>query len=84
MFMTFRLADRVSPTALQTLLARWSETPFISYYSPEEMLDIAHAAGFSSARHISPADLTTRYFTRRIDGLRLPSAEHLLLARVSA
>ena len=62
--------------------ARGSGTPFLSHYAPEEMLDMCRAAGFSSVTHVSPDDLTQRYFAQRTDGLRPPGAEHLVVAEV--
>jgi methyltransferase (TIGR00027 family) len=59
-----------------------SGTPFISHYAPDEMSDICRAAGFSSVQHVSPDDLTARYFDGRTDGLRPPSAEQLIVATV--
>ncbi|GHF51111.1 S-adenosyl-L-methionine-dependent methyltransferase [Streptomyces mashuensis] len=59
-----------------------SGTPFISLYSPDEMRQAALEAGFTKAVHISPDDLAARYFADRHDGLRLPRAEHILLAEV--
>ncbi len=38
--------------------ARNSGTPFVSHYPPDEMVEMCHRAGFSSVRHVSPADLT--------------------------
>lgn len=56
-------------------------TPFISFFRPEEMLDLARAAGFPSVQHVSAAELTRRYFAGRRDGLRPPeNAEELLVA----
>ena len=43
---------------------------------------MCRAAGFSSVRHVSPDDLTDRYFAGRADGLRPPTAEHLVVATV--
>jgi methyltransferase (TIGR00027 family) len=60
--------------------ARASGTPFISFYAPEEMLALAHEAGFKDARHVSGASLAERYFADRTDGLRPSSGEDLLLA----
>jgi methyltransferase (TIGR00027 family) len=62
--------------------AAGSGTPFISHYAPDEILEIFHAAGFSAAQHVSPDDLTARYFAGRTDGLRPPSAEQLIVATV--
>jgi len=60
--------------------ARASGTPFISHYAPDEMVDMCRTAGFSSARTVGPDDLFERYFAGRTDGLRLPSAEQVLVA----
>ena len=61
--------------------ARSSGTPFISYFTPLEILALAHECGFKEARHISAAFLNERYFAGRSDGLRLPNnAEELLVA----
>jgi methyltransferase (TIGR00027 family) len=61
--------------------ARASGTPFISFFTPEEMLSLARNAGFKGVRHVSAAMLAERYFSGRADGLRPPNnAEELLVA----
>lgn len=61
--------------------ARASGTPFISFFTPPEMLALARAAGFREVRHVSAADLARRYFAGRTDGLRPPNnSEELLVA----
>jgi methyltransferase (TIGR00027 family) len=61
--------------------ARAGGTPFISFFAPADILTLAREAGFRDARHVSPADLTRRYFAGRSDGLRPPAkAEELLVA----
>jgi methyltransferase (TIGR00027 family) len=61
--------------------ARASGTPFLSFFTPPEILALAREAGFREARHVSAADLTQRYFARRTDGLRPPNnSEELVLA----
>jgi methyltransferase (TIGR00027 family) len=60
--------------------ARASGTPFISYYAPDEIVAMAREAGFKSARHVSAADYTQRYFADRTDGLRPFTTEELLVA----
>ena len=60
--------------------ARASGTPFLSYFSPDEMLGIASAAGLRESRIETAKTLTRRYFAGREDGLR-PGAEALLVAR---
>ncbi|WP_027777238.1 class I SAM-dependent methyltransferase [Paraburkholderia caledonica] len=61
--------------------ARESGTPFLSFFTPAEMLALAHEAGFAQAQHVSAADLTQRYFANRSDGLRPPNnTEELVVA----
>ena len=61
--------------------ARASGTPFISFFTPPEILSLAREAGFREAQHVSAMTLTQRYFADRADGLRPPSnAEELLVA----
>jgi methyltransferase (TIGR00027 family) len=60
--------------------ARAAGTPFLSFFTPEEMLALAREAGFREAQHVSAADLNQRYFAGRTDGLRLASSEELLVA----
>lgn len=61
--------------------ARASGTPFISFFTPAEMLALARDAGFKEARHVSAAMLAERYFAGRTDGLRPPNnSEELLVA----
>ncbi|QDQ09817.1 class I SAM-dependent methyltransferase [Streptomyces spectabilis] len=62
--------------------ARASGTPFISFYAPQDMLELARGAGFKDARHISGGALAERYFADRVDGLRPSTGEDLLLATV--
>ena len=59
--------------------ARAAGTPFISFFTPPEMLALAREAGFKEAQHISRASLTERYFAGRTDGFR-PGSEELLVA----
>lgn len=60
--------------------ARASGTPFISFFTPPEMLKMARDSGFREVRHVSSTDLSQRYFTGRTDELRLPSGEEFLVA----
>lgn len=60
--------------------ARASGTPFITFFSPPEMLSLAREAGFRQAQNVSTADLIQRYFTGRTDGLRPSSGEAFLIA----
>ncbi len=61
--------------------ARANGMPFISFFTPAEMLTLAREAGFRDVQHLSAAALTKHYFTGRSDGFRPPNnAEELLLA----
>lgn len=60
--------------------ARASGTPFISFFTPSEMLAMAREAGFTDVKHVSPRMLNQRYFTDRTDGLRTASGADLLVA----
>jgi methyltransferase (TIGR00027 family) len=61
--------------------ARASGTPFISFFTPPEILTQAREAGFREVQHVSADTLTRRYFAGRTDGLRPPNnAEELLVA----
>jgi methyltransferase (TIGR00027 family) len=61
--------------------ARANGTPFISFFTPEQMLALARGAGFRHAEHVSAASLAERYFSARSDGLRPPNnSEELLVA----
>ncbi|KRE96642.1 methyltransferase [Frateuria sp. Soil773] len=63
--------------------AQASGTPFVSFFTPAQMLALAREAGFREVRHVSAAALAQRYFAGRQDGLRPPeNSEELLLASV--
>jgi methyltransferase (TIGR00027 family) len=61
--------------------ARASGTPFISFFTPTEMLALAREAGFREVQHVSAATLAQRYFAGRTDGFCPPNnSEELLVA----
>lgn len=61
--------------------ARANGTPFVSFFTPSEMLTLARDAGFKVVKHVSAAMLAQRYFANRTDGLRPPNnSEELLVA----
>jgi len=61
--------------------ARAIGTPFISFFTPTEMLTLAQEAGLREVQHVSAATLAQRYFAGRKDGLRPPNnSEELLVA----
>ena len=59
-----------------------SGTPFLSFFTPEQILALASHCGFRDVQHVSASSLTERYFMGRTDGLRVPrNTEELLIAR---
>jgi methyltransferase (TIGR00027 family) len=71
--------ERTQQQAVQKS-ARAAGTPFLSFFSPPEMLALARDAGFAQVQHVSAADLIRRYFRGRTDGLRPSSGEAFLVA----
>lgn len=59
--------------------AQASGTPFISFFTPKQMLDLARGIGFQKAEHLSTMDLIPRYFAGRPDGLKPSSGEEFLI-----
>jgi hypothetical protein len=84
--MTFLLPTELHDDALRPGFeaaergARAAGTPFISFYTPDEMLALARGAGFRDAHHVSAGMLNERYFVGRTDGLRALRGEELLIA----
>lgn len=60
--------------------ARSSGTPFVSFFRPDEFVDLARSAGFRDVRHVSGSELNGRYFAGRPDGLRMSTGEDFLVA----
>ncbi len=84
--MTFLLPSELVDDVLRPGLeaaekgARAAGTPFITFYTPDEMTALALQAGFREARHVSADALNDRYFAGRTDGLRTARGEELLVA----
>jgi len=55
-------------------------TPFVSFYAPAEVVELALDAGFRAAEHVSSTTLAERWFVGRSDGLRPSTGEDILLA----
>ena len=62
--------------------ARASGNPFISFFSPNEILDLARDAGFADVKNVSASDLNNLYFTGRTDNLSPASGEGFLIATI--
>ncbi|MCL2585965.1 MAG: class I SAM-dependent methyltransferase [Streptosporangiales bacterium] len=58
-----------------------SGTPFVSFFTPDEVTSLAVECGFRTAEHVSGMTLADRYFAGRSDGLRPSTGEDLLIAR---
>lgn len=86
--MTFLLPTELMDDALRPGFeaaksgARATGTPFLSFYRPEEMLDLARRTGFADVQHVSADMLNERYFAGRRDGLRTLRGEELLIASI--
>jgi methyltransferase (TIGR00027 family) len=57
-----------------------SGTPFLSFFTPDEIAALAREAGFRQVWHVNSADQNSRYFAGRSDGLRSSTGEDLLVA----
>jgi hypothetical protein len=68
------------PHVLDDVIGLVSGTPFLSFFTPDEMLSLARDVGFAEVRHISGSDLGQRYFAGRTDQ-RPSKAEEMLVAR---
>ncbi|WP_217604186.1 class I SAM-dependent methyltransferase [Chitinophaga sp. GbtcB8] len=55
-------------------------TPFLSFFTPEQMLELSAKAGLRNAEIVSGSDLSGKYFAGREDGLSLSNAEPILVA----
>ncbi len=42
--------------------ARAAGTPFLSFFTPEQMLELGRECGFREVRHVPAAELAERYF----------------------
>ncbi|HEY3464735.1 MAG TPA: class I SAM-dependent methyltransferase [Amycolatopsis sp.] len=60
--------------------AKSAGTPFVSSFSPTEILAMAREAGFRAVTHVSGDELNDRYFAGRADGLRITKGEEFLVA----
>jgi methyltransferase (TIGR00027 family) len=84
--MTFLLTTELHDDALRPGFeaaergARAAGTPFVSFYTPDELLALARGAGFRDAQHVSSSMLNERYFAGRAGGLRTGRGEELLVA----
>lgn len=57
-------------------------TPFLSFFTPEKMLELSAEGGLPDARIVSGEDLNAKYFSGRDDGFSTSNGEQLLMAKV--
>jgi methyltransferase (TIGR00027 family) len=60
--------------------AQASGTPFISFFTSQEIVALARESGLKQVRHVTAANLTDHYFSARTDGLRPGNSEEILIA----
>jgi methyltransferase (TIGR00027 family) len=60
--------------------AQAAGTPFLSFFSSEDMLALASEAGFKKLEVVSSDNIAKRYFTGRTDNLSPASGEEFLIA----
>lgn len=60
--------------------AKAAGTPFLSFFRPAEILQLAREAGFRKAEHVSREEIIRRYFSGRTDRLEPASGEEYLIA----
>ena len=89
LIMSFMLPFDLLPTEIRPAVERAAAgaqangTPFVSFFTPKAMLQLATEGGFHSVEHVSASELGKRYFAGRTDGLcPPPNSEELLVATV--
>jgi methyltransferase (TIGR00027 family) len=60
--------------------ARASGTPFLSFFTPEQLLALGRECGFREVRHVSAAELAERYFADRGDRVEPSRGEEVMVA----
>lgn len=61
--------------------AREAGTPFVSFFTLNQIVEMAREAGFKEAKTISTQDMIPDYFANRTDGLLPASGEIFLVAK---
>lgn len=76
------LADEADRPALEGAArgAAAAGTPWISFYTPDELEAVAREQGFTRVRCLSTHHIAARYLADRADGLRAATGEGILLA----
>lgn len=79
----FDLVDEADRAGLEGAArgAQASGTPWISFYTPDDVVSLARHAGFRDVRYVPTHEVAERYLAGRTDGLRASGGEGILLAR---
>ncbi len=80
--LTLELLDPKERSIMEFVLRKAEEsgTPFLSLFSPPEILRLAKRAGFKKSLYVSADELYRKYFSKRSDDLRAGNAEAFLIA----
>ncbi len=62
--------------------ARESGTPFVSFFAPDKLLELADEAGLKDIKTIFTKDMEVNYFSGRSDNLLPASGEYFLMATI--
>ena len=74
------LRERLALDFLASRVAAAGE-PFQLFFHPNELIDELKQSGFSHVDHLTPAEINSRYFSNRADGLRITGGlAHLICA----
>jgi DNA-binding IclR family transcriptional regulator len=57
-------------------------TSFLSFFTPEQILELCAKASLRNAAIVSGEDLSERYFSGREDGLSLSNGEQILVVTI--
>ncbi len=55
-------------------------TPFVSFFTRDDIITLAHEAGFKKAHVVTSKELNEKYFANRADGLYTGTGEEILVA----
>lgn len=80
--LSLELLDPKERASMEFVMKRAKEagTPFLSLFTPPDILAMAKKAGFSKSQYVSGEDLYQLYFAQRDDGLRAGIAEAFVVA----
>lgn len=80
--MALHLLDERERSIMEYVMknAAAANTPFLSLFTPDDVLTMAQECGFQNAAYVSALDIFNRYFAQRNDDLNAGHAEAFLVA----